>query len=86
MVDLILDAGRLRERWLQADLFLAARSSRNPEMPYFYCNAEVQGYGGLQMRQLLAKRICEPSESAKLHSHGQVLALNKAGRNVVGAA
>jgi hypothetical protein len=45
MVDLILTAGRVRENWMQGDLFLAARSARDPAMPYFYCNAQPSGYG-----------------------------------------
>ena len=40
LVDVILDAGR----WAQADLFLAARTSANPAMPYFYCNAYPLDY------------------------------------------
>ena len=46
MVDLILDAGRVRESWAQADLFLAARTSIDPVMPYFYCNIQPRGFGG----------------------------------------
>src|SRR5258708_18450648 len=38
-LDVILDAGRAREKWAQADLFLAARTSTDPPMPFFFCNA-----------------------------------------------
>ncbi len=43
---------------------------------------EVQGDSGIQVRQLLAERIGEPRKAPKLHPHGQVLSLYKAGRNV----
>jgi hypothetical protein len=43
---------------------------------------KVQGDSGFQVRQLLAERIGEPRKAPKLHPHGQVLPLYKAGRNV----
>jgi len=45
LLDLVLDADRIRESWIQADAFLAARTG-NPPMPQFYCNRTVPGYGG----------------------------------------
>ena len=44
---------------------------------------EVQGDGGFQVRQLLAERIGESGKAPHLHPHGQVLPLDKAGRDVV---
>jgi hypothetical protein len=44
---------------------------------------EVQGDSGFQVRQLFAERIREPRKAPKLHSHGQVLPLYKAGRNML---
>jgi hypothetical protein len=35
---------------------------------------EVQGNRSFQVRQLLAERICQARQSAKLHTHGEVLA------------
>jgi hypothetical protein len=46
LIDLILDTGRVRESWLQGDLYLAARTSTEPPLPFFYCNSSVEGYGG----------------------------------------
>src|SRR5438876_13908 len=37
---------------------------------------EVQSNSGFQMRQLFAESICEPSQSAKLHPHREILTLN----------
>ena len=45
----------------------------------------MQGDGGFQVRQLLAESICQPREPAKLHTHGEVLPLHVAGRNVAHA-
>ncbi len=44
---------------------------------------EVQGDGGFQVRQLLAERIGESGKAPHLHTHGQLLPLDKAGRDVV---
>jgi hypothetical protein len=46
LIDLILDTGRVRENWVQGDVFLAARTSRDPQLPFFYCNYSPWGYGG----------------------------------------
>ncbi|WP_455389549.1 hypothetical protein [Petrachloros mirabilis] len=43
LIDLILDAGGVRESWAQADAFLAARTS-DPPMREFFCNRTVPGY------------------------------------------
>lgn len=40
-LDVILDAGRAREEWAQADLFLAARTSTDPVIPYSFCICPV---------------------------------------------
>src|SRR5258708_12196277 len=45
---------------------------------------EVQGDGGFQVRQFLAESVCEARKAAKLHSHRQILPLNKTCRNVFG--
>jgi hypothetical protein len=45
---------------------------------------EMQGDGGPQVCQFLAERIREPRKSPHRHSHGQVLALYKTGRNLFG--
>jgi hypothetical protein len=44
---------------------------------------EVQGDSGFQVRELLAKCIGKSREAPKLLSHGQVLALDIASRDVV---
>ena len=44
---------------------------------------EMQADSGFQMRQLFAESIREPRETAQLHSHRQVLTLNKTSRNVI---
>jgi hypothetical protein len=45
---------------------------------------EVQSASGLQVPQLLAECIGEPRETAHRHSHGEVLPLNVASRNLIG--
>ena len=45
---------------------------------------EMQCDGGLQMRQLFAESICEPRQSAKLHSHGEVLPFHVRRADMVG--
>lgn len=45
---------------------------------------EVQGDGGFEMRQLLAVRIRQPREPAKLHSQGKVLPFHKRCTDVIG--
>lgn len=45
---------------------------------------EVQSDSGLQVRQLLAERIGQPRQAAKLHSHSEVLPFNVAGRDMGG--
>src|SRR5258708_20684598 len=44
---------------------------------------EVQRNSSFQVRELLAESVGQPRESAHLHSHGQVLSLYKAGRNLI---
>src|SRR5450432_695142 len=44
--------------------------------------SEMQGYGGLKVRQLFAERIRQASESSAHHPQGQVLPLNKRSRDV----
>lgn len=44
--------------------------------------AEMQAHSRLHILDLLAKGVCKPREAAHLHTHGQVLALNKRGRNM----
>jgi hypothetical protein len=43
---------------------------------------EMQGNGGFQVRQLLAESVRQARQPAKLHSHGEVLPLHVASRNV----
>src|ERR1700680_4563720 len=43
---------------------------------------KVQCDGGFQVRQFLAESVREPRKAAKLHSHGEVLPLHIASRNV----
>ena len=45
---------------------------------------EVQGNRSFQVRQLFAEGIREPRKTAHRHSHGEVLPLYKAGRNLIG--
>src|SRR5256886_13110876 len=45
---------------------------------------EMQAHSCFQVRQLLAESIGQAGEPPELHSHGQVLALNEAGRDVLG--
>ena len=44
----------------------------------------MQAHSCFQVRQLLAESIGQPREPPELHSHGQVLALYEAGRDVLG--
>jgi len=48
--------------------------------------SKVQRDSGFQVRQLLAERIVKPLKVAKLRSHGQILSLNKASRDVIFSA
>ena len=45
--------------------------------------SEVQRDGGFQVRQLFAESVRQARESADRHSHGEVLALYVASRDVV---
>jgi hypothetical protein len=45
LIDLILDAGRVRENWLQADVYLAAKTSTDTRLCHFYTNYSPKGYG-----------------------------------------
>jgi|GEM_PF-6325710 len=45
-IDLVLDTSRVRENWLQAEVFLAARRCKTPLLPFFYCNYCPRGYRG----------------------------------------
>ena len=45
--------------------------------------SEVQGDSGFQVRQFLAESVREPRESAKLHSHRQILSLHERRADVV---
>lgn len=44
---------------------------------------KVQGDSSFQMRQLFAERVREPRKSPHLHSHGQITAFDKTGRDMV---
>lgn len=44
---------------------------------------EVQRNGGFEVRKFLTESVRQPRESADRHSHSQVLAFNKASRDVV---
>jgi hypothetical protein len=46
LIDIILDTGRVRENWLQGDVFLSARISKDPPLPFFLCNYSPRGYAG----------------------------------------
>ena len=45
---------------------------------------KIEGKGGVVIRPLLAEGICQAGEPPNLHSHGEVLALDVAGANLVG--
>lgn len=44
---------------------------------------KMQGDRGFKILQFARESICEPSQTPKLRSHGQVLPFNKAGRDVL---
>jgi hypothetical protein len=44
---------------------------------------EVQGDSGFQVAELTRESVREPGQPPKLHSHGQILSLHVAGRNVL---
>ena len=44
LIDLILNAERVRENWLQADVYLAARTSTDTRLCHFYVNRIPKGY------------------------------------------
>jgi hypothetical protein len=46
--------------------------------------SEMQSDGSFQMGQFFAESVGEPRESANCHTHGQVAALHKTGRDVIG--
>jgi hypothetical protein len=45
---------------------------------------EVQGYGGFQVRQLLAESIRQPRQAAHLHPHREVLPFHERSAHVGG--
>jgi hypothetical protein len=45
-IDLILDAGRVRENWMEGDVYIHARTCEQLRLPFFYCNYSPRGYGG----------------------------------------
>jgi hypothetical protein len=68
LIDLILATGRVRENWLQADAYLAARTWQEPRLPFFYCNYSPWGYSGAvdwSYWDTDANESADPSQGAK---------------------